>query len=257
MSGSAALEYGFPSTHSTNAVSVAVYALSLLQSPDNTLSPAANFGFQASLYIYALSIIMGRLYCGMHGFLDVVVGSGLGALIAWVQGQYGPAFEAWVIGASAKEAILGILIILVLVRIHPEPADDCPCFDDSIAFAGVFIGVHVGSWHFSRSSVAWSEPSPDTIPYRLEELGLVKTFLRVVIGVVAVFAWREVMKPLLLRILPPVFRGLEKAGLLLPRRFFTRASYVHLSLSMSILRFGQVPLTIDQRIQKGAGAPQG
>lgn len=32
------------------------------------------------------------------------------------------------------------------------------------------------------------------------------------------------MKPSLLRILPPIFRGLERAGLLLPRKFFTKAS---------------------------------
>ncbi|KAH8696603.1 PAP2 domain protein [Talaromyces proteolyticus] len=224
MSGSAALEYGFPSTHSTNAISVAIYALALLWSPDNTLNPGINFSMQAALYIYAVSIIAGRLYCGMHGFLDVIIGSGLGALIAWVQCQYGLLFDSWIIAATGKQILIVILTVLALVRVHPEPADDCPCFDDSVSFAGVFIGAQISSWDFAKSDLAWPEPSPDTIPYRFETLGWSKTLLRILIGVVAVFVWREVMKPLLLRLLPPVFRGLKKAGLLLPRRFFTQAS---------------------------------
>lgn len=226
MSGSAALEYGFPSTHSTNAISVAIYAIALLRSAENTISPAVNTAIQAALYLYAVSIIVGRLYCGMHGFMDVIIGSGLGALIAWVQCQYGLLFDSWIIAATGKQILLVILIVLVLVRLHPEPADDCPCYDDSVSFAGVFIGAQIASWDFAQSSLAWPEPSPDTIPYRLEAVGWPKTILRIVIGVFAVFAWREVMKPTLLRILPPVFRGLSKAGLLLPRRFFTQASYV-------------------------------
>jgi hypothetical protein len=226
MSGSAALEYGFPSTHSTNAVSVAIYALSLLRSPENTLSPTVNLALQGVLYLYAVSIVMGRLYCGMHGFLDVIVGCGLGALIAFIQCRYGEMYEEYLFSATANEVFLIVLIALVLVRIHPEPADDCPCFDDSVAFAGVFMGAQLGTWHYARTGQAWAEALSSTTPHRLASLGWFRTILRLVLGVLAIFVWREVMKPLLLRTLPPVFRGLEKAGLLLPRRFFTHASYV-------------------------------
>src|SRR5687768_3945350 len=75
MSGSVALEYGFPSTHSANAVSVAVYGLMMLRDPDNPLNPTIKFGLEALSYFYAVSIVFGRLYCGMHGFLDVIIGS--------------------------------------------------------------------------------------------------------------------------------------------------------------------------------------
>jgi membrane-associated phospholipid phosphatase len=84
MSGSAALEYGFPSSHSTNAVSVTFYAIYMLRQTDE-YSPAVNLSLQALFYLYAVSIILGRLYCGMHGFLDVLVGSILGALITVFQ----------------------------------------------------------------------------------------------------------------------------------------------------------------------------
>lgn len=224
MSGSAALEYGFPSTHSTNAVSVAVYAIALLNSPESTVSPQTNLILQGITYLYVSSIVLGRLYCGMHGMLDVVIGCILGALIGLAQYIYGPAFDDYLLYTSWTGVLLVPIAILVLVRIHPEPADDCPCFDDSVAFAGVTLGVDVGSWYFTMSSLAWTDPLPGTIPFNFDSLGLVRTVLRLVIGVLCVFAWREISKPTLLRILPPVFRSLEKLGLLLPRRFFTTAS---------------------------------
>jgi dihydrosphingosine 1-phosphate phosphatase len=223
MSGSTALEYGCPSTHSTNAVSVAVYALYLLNS-DSALSPKINMLLQAISYFYAFSIILGRLYCGMHGFFDVLVGTGLGATISFIQCVYGDAFDDYIHTASGKEISMVILIILVLVRIHPEPADDCPCFDDSVAFAGVVIGVEYGNWDFSNSRYAWSQPSPGTVPFNFESMGWTVIIARIIFGVVTIFLWRELMKPFMLRILPPVFRVIEKFGLTLPRKFFKQAS---------------------------------
>ncbi|KAJ5328637.1 Phosphatidic acid phosphatase type 2/haloperoxidase [Penicillium brevicompactum] len=221
MSGSAALEYGFPSTHSTNAVSVAVYALGLLSSPESTLSAQVTLLLQAVTYIYVVSIVLGRLYCGMHGMLDCTVGCAMGAAIGLVQYHYGPAFEDFIVSASVKDISLLAILIISLVRVHPEPADDCPCFDDSVAFAGVMLGVDVSSWHFAE---IWDGYPPGSIPYDLESIGWIKTAIRLVLGVLCIFAWRTVTKPALLRILPPIFRTLEKLGLLLPRRFFTTAS---------------------------------
>lgn len=224
MSHSAALEYGFPSTHSTNAVSVAVYAFFMLNSSDSSVFPALKPILQVALCCYATSIILGRLYCGMHGFFDVLIGSTLGAFLSIIQCIFGEDFDRLIRTGSWEPLAIFVLITLVLVRIHPEPADDCPCFDDSVAFVGVVIGVELGNWHFGHSGHAWDEPAFATVPYRLDSLGWPRTIARIIIGVVAVFAWREVMKPTLLRILPPVFRVVEKLGLSLPRKFFVQAS---------------------------------
>lgn len=223
MSGSAALEYGFPSTHSTNAVSVAVYALYLLNT-NSFLSPKINILLQTISYFYAFSIVLGRLYCGMHGFFDVIIGSMLGAAISLVQCTYGNVIDDFIHTALRKDMFIVVLSILVLVRIHPEPADDCPCFDDSVAFAGVVIGVEYGSWHFSYSGYAWSQPIPGTVPFDFESMGWVVIMTRIILGVITIFLWRELMKPCMLRILPPVFRVIEKLGLSLPRKFFKQAS---------------------------------
>ena len=222
MSGSAALEYGFPSSHSTNALSVVVYWLYLLretEAPSNT-----NLALQGLAVFYACSIVAGRVYCGMHGFFDVVIGSALGALIGFLQCAYGDAFDSWILVDDFQRLVLVELIICVLIRIHPEPADDCPCFDDSISFAGVVMGIQLGGWHFAQSPNALSTPTAGTVPFNLDQMGWPVAVARVVLGVVIVFAWRAIMKPTLLKILPPIFRVVEHYGLTLPRRYFTPAS---------------------------------
>ncbi|KAG9257735.1 phosphatidic acid phosphatase type 2/haloperoxidase [Emericellopsis atlantica] len=225
MSGSAALEYGFPSTHSANAVSVAVYGLLLLKDPENALPPTTRFCLEILAYFYAVSIVFGRLYCGMHGFLDVIIGSILGAVISLVEFYYGPPLDEYMHSSSWIAPFIAGLVILILVRIHPEPADDCPCFDDSVAFAGVVIGLEIGTWTYGRIPMdPWETHAHGRSTVDITPLGLLTNVARIVIGVLIVFLWRESMKPILLETLPSLFRLIETAGWSLPRRFFTPAS---------------------------------
>ncbi|KAK3079603.1 hypothetical protein LTS18_004436, partial [Coniosporium uncinatum] len=223
MSGSAALEYGFPSTHSTNAVSVAVYSIALLTRASDAYATTKMILIPL-LYCYAFSIVLGRVYCGMHGFYDVVIGSALGAGLAAIELAYGQAFGVWICSDTHLHVLYVVLVVLVLVRVHPEPADDCPCFDDSVCFAAVYIGVELGVWHFATTDYSWNDPVPATAKYSLEQIGWLKTCLRTMLGVVIVFAWRGVAKPLLLRYLPPLYRVFENIGVNLPRRYFRNAS---------------------------------
>ncbi|KAF6844128.1 sphingosine-1-phosphate phosphohydrolase, partial [Colletotrichum musicola] len=225
MSGSAAMEYGFPSTHSANAVSVALYGILVLRSPDNTLAESTKTLLEGLSYFYAVSIVFGRLYCGMHGFIDVIVGSVLGAAISLVEFYYGPALDAYMHSSSWWAPAIAALIIIVLVRIHPEPADDCPCFDDSVAFAGVMIGLEFGTWMYGRTSIdSFGGNAHSVESIDLSALGWHIVAARVVFGVLVIFVWREVMKPTMLKGLPHIFRLLEKVDMNLPRRFFTPAS---------------------------------
>ena len=228
MSPSVSLEYGFPSTHSTNAVSVVVYVVFLLRSASSDVTSTVNSTVKATLEVvaclYAISIILGRLYCGMHGFLDVIIGGILGALISVMQCFYGGNLDEFMFQGTAVAPIIFVIVILVLVRVHPEPVDDCPCFDDSVAFAGVMIGVEAGNWHYARTGHAWNSPVPATVPFDLAIFGWTKAVARIIVGVVVIFAWRGAMKPALLKYLPPLFRVVESFGLTLPRRFFVQAS---------------------------------
>ncbi|KAF9694531.1 hypothetical protein EKO04_007581 [Ascochyta lentis] len=223
MSGSAALEYGFPSSHSTNAVSVTFYAMYMLRQSDEYNS-WLNIGLQALFYLYALSIILGRLYCGMHGFLDVLVGSTLGAVITVFQLALSDWIDSWIFSGSYKDVVIATLVVFVLVRIHPEPADDCPCFDDSVAFSGVVVGINIGAWHYAQSGFAINDAYPSTVPFELAQIGLPRAIVRTLLGVVIIFVWRATAKPALFKTLPPLFRLLERGRMNLPRAFFLNAS---------------------------------
>ena len=225
-SGSAALEYGFPSSHSTNAVSVAVYSILLLRNAGDAVSPTTKVCLEILVYLYASSIAFGRIYCGMHGVIDVVVGGILGALISVLEFYGVRPYEATIMNGSWETVLVISLIILVLIRIHPEPADDCPCFDDSVAFAAAYGGIEIGSWQFAHTDMAWTQPGPATVPYSWGEIGLVKTIVRILLGVFCIVMWREIMKPALLRSLPPVFRIVDRLGLILPRKYFKPATCV-------------------------------
>ncbi|KAK7998590.1 hypothetical protein PG991_015069 [Apiospora marii] len=228
MSGSAALEYGFPSTHSANAVSVAVYGLLCLHSPDNMMQPNMKLGLEILSYFYAASIIFGRLYCGMHGFVDVVIGSIMGAVISLGEFYYGPPLNMYLYSRPFTTVLWVVLVIIVLVRVHPEPADDCPCFDDSVAFAGVMIGLEIGTWHYAMAPHG-------QIRFDLEGLGWPVVIMRIITGVMAVFVWREAAKPILLKSLPYLFRIIETWGMNLPRRFFMPASkYKNIPLRLRV-----------------------
>ena len=224
MSHSTVLEYGFPSTHATNAMSVAVYVLFLLSAHSDSIKPTFRLSLQVFTCCYVTSIVLGRLYCGMHGFFDVIIGGGLGALISALQFQYGTLLDALIYSGSIKTLFLAILIVLLLVRIHPEPADDCPCFDDSVAFAGVVIGMSIATWHFAQTSIAWNKHGLAAVPFDYNSLGFARVLMRIILGTTLIVAWREVMKPALLRTLPPIFRVVEQLGLSHARRFFLQAS---------------------------------
>ncbi|KAG5357333.1 Dihydrosphingosine 1-phosphate phosphatase [Yarrowia sp. C11] len=223
MSGSAALEYGFPSTHTTNAVSVTLLFLQKLYECRDSLSSFSFESLRALCLLYGASIICGRIYCGMHGFLDVISGFLLGALLWWIRFAFGDLMDATTT-AEAPYALLAIPLALLLVRVHPEPVDSCPCFDDGVAFMGVIMGQDVGIWLFGKTQYSTSVPLRGAIAYNFQDIGVIKSVLRVVVGIMLVLVWRAVAKPMMHTYLPPFFRIIERVGLSMPRRFFLSAS---------------------------------
>jgi len=39
------------------------------------------------------------------------------------------------------------------VHFHPQPVDDCPCFEDAIAFVSVILGGFVARWHTAYAGI--------------------------------------------------------------------------------------------------------
>lgn len=227
MSGSAALEYGWPSTHTTNAVSVALFSLYQLYLSRNDWDDTTFNTLRVVCYCYAVSISLGRMYCGMHGLFDVVCGGALGAFITWLRITYGQTYDQWLLAGSWTRPALAVLVFALIVRFHPEPADNCPCFDDSVSFLGVVMGLAIGTWHYGQlQERGWrSDPSLHSMyPYSTQDI--TKSAMRLIGGIVVIFLWRALMKPLLLGCLPPIFRFVDRWGVRMPRRYFLQARCV-------------------------------
>lgn len=225
MSHGAALEYGFPSTHSANAASVGLLlGTAIYRATD--LSPATSALLYAMTAGLVFSVIAGRLYCGMHGFLDVVVGSAVGIVLALIRVCWGAEMDLAVTSSAYAGPLAVVVTIVTLIRIHPEPADDCPCFDDGVSFMGVVLGAWVSFWYIARygPAEAANPVCHGCIPFDFAATGIVGCVARIVIGVSLVLLWKTYSKNVLLRLLPPVFRLAERLGIDQPRKFFMPAS---------------------------------
>ncbi|KAL7421245.1 Long-chain base-1-phosphate phosphatase [Cryptotrichosporon argae] len=197
-------EYGFPSSHSTNSVSMALYLGAWLYEARARVGLPLVYAGWAFLGVYAASVVGGRVYTGMHSIADIVGGSlmGVACWLVWV--LVGDASEAWVDSGSVLVPIITIPLTLALVHIHPEPVDDCPCFEDAIAILSVILGSFLGHWYLATHAHAAAYSRPLFVDGVV--VGLVVLAAKVALGIATMFAWRLVMKATLLRVLPPVFR---------------------------------------------------
>lgn len=123
-------------------------------------------------------------------------------------------------------------LIFLMISAHPQPVDDCPCFEDAIAFVAVYGGISLSYWFLNsipgfalvRSTVTRALPSHNTaLVYGSVVL---IAAIKIVIGVAAILVWRIVAKRILYGILPPLFR-LVTPVFELPRRFYRTAPCVN------------------------------
>ncbi|KAG9093255.1 hypothetical protein FS749_014775 [Ceratobasidium sp. UAMH 11750] len=282
------LEYGFPSTHSTNSVSIALYIYSLAATglANDTISAVTYRIIQILLVIYASSIVFGRLYCAMHSFTDCIAGITLGSAIWAAQMQWGNAIDGWITQNGWMVPITVLATGLFVVHRHAEPVDDCPCFEDAIAFVSVVMGAMLARWHFAQFILAPSQLTEvaDYFVSRTPGASLssgsdVLTFLlyaalKMVVGIAAIFVWRIVAKRVCLAILPPIFRLFSReVGFLPTRRWYTPAtdyssvpadvahlrtvpSVIDLPSKASVVKSGVLPRTHIYRMAEGAEAKQ-
>lgn len=221
MSSYTTQEYGFPSSHSANATAVSLILFSKLVEIRSSLSAATFYGLLAVLSLYYISLIFGRLYCGMHGYLDIITGSLIGVFCFSFRYWYGDWFDNLMFDNSLNVWITPVLIIagyLYLIHIHSEPIDDCPCFDDSVSFIGVLMGIDLSHYVAHKSLYFTSRnefQDPIMIHFNYAELGPVKSILRFVVGVTLVVIWKSISKPVVFTILPPIYKFV---GISFPRR---------------------------------------
>ncbi|KAI8354758.1 hypothetical protein B0O80DRAFT_414206 [Mortierella sp. GBAus27b] len=230
------LEYGFPSTHTSNATSIALYLLSYLVISDWCI--AAKALAVAGLVLYLFSVVFGRLYCGMHTKTDIVGGTIIGILVWAVQWTFHDAIDGLMTEPSWKVVSLIVLGGIVLIQSIPETMDSCPCVDDGVTTMAVIMGIFPASQHFALSKYSISADGHHGIVHYDPAIGIPKSILRFVFGLVIVFTWRMAAKKLLYILLPPLYRHFN----LPPRTHFVPAKTYGNLLRQPI---GRVPSVMD------------
>lgn len=116
-----------------------------------------------------------------------------------------------------------------MVNQHPQPVDDCPCFEDAIAFISVVLGDILGRWAFFQYGVTpefFKTPQPGSAYSTITDVATWWLFsvIKVVIGILLIFTWRIFAKSSLHFALPRIFRFLASIFTLPNRRFYTPAT---------------------------------
>ncbi|KZV99226.1 hypothetical protein EXIGLDRAFT_605949 [Exidia glandulosa HHB12029] len=227
------LEYGFPSTHSTNSVSIALYFHSLAYDLYQT-GAWPEWAYYVSVVVlvwYTFSIVFGRLYTGMHSFTDCAVGTLLGSSLWFVHWTYGSTVDRWITNGGWHVPALVIPVALFAIRVHPQPVDDCPCFDDAIACIAVVMGAFLARWHsvnagFDYASDFYGTRTPGWQKRDWQDWSIWVTLsaFKLVSGVVAIALWRMLVKFIMHTILPPIYRSLARIATLPNRRFYIPAT---------------------------------
>ncbi|OCF40255.1 hypothetical protein I317_05949 [Kwoniella heveanensis CBS 569] len=241
-------EYGFPSSHSTNSVSIALfYGQYLFELRERIGLSCVIFGW-ALLFVYAFSVVGGRLYTGMHSTADIIGGSLMGIFCWGLWLVVGDASEAWVNSGTWLVPIVTIPVTLGLVHYHPYPIDDCPCFEDAIAVLAVILGSFIGHWSsvMRPDLLSIADHRPIFLDGYLLAIGVI--VVRLAIGLGIMFAWRLVAKKTLLRILPPLFRLFSRLShQSLPTRRFYKSATDYNKVPES-LAFRPIPSVVDLQL---------
>ncbi|KAI0777323.1 PAP2-domain-containing protein [Trametes elegans] len=234
--GSHHLEYGFPSTHSTNSVSIALFLYTLVQrlhtptdAGDAVISSTTYAWLIALLVFYVFSIVYGRLYTAMHSFTDCFAGMAVGASIWAIHIYVGEAVDVWARTSGWIVPAVIVPLCLYLVHRHPQPVDDCPCFEDAIAFVSVVMGEFLARWymhHHGYDKSFFARPMPGSTWASWADIGTwcAVAAIKVVVGVLTIVIWRMLAKSFCHFVLPPIFRFLSHLFTLPHRRFYTPAT---------------------------------
>ncbi|RKP39521.1 phosphatidic acid phosphatase type 2/haloperoxidase [Dimargaris cristalligena] len=204
-------EYGFPSSHTTYSVSVALFLLEqTLQitsitatSPTVTYAIISNWQWVSVILItlLATSISAGRLYCGMHSLTDVVGGLLVGATW-WLVVYLGmPYIDAYLVSHHYSVPWVTVALVWVATYIFPVAIGPCLCYQDSFASLGVLVGIAIGTWSYADHPQSVSSPYLATVPYDFRTLGLFWTLVRIILGLTILVVWKITALPLLTTVL--------------------------------------------------------
>ena len=134
-------------------------------------------------YLFSLFLVQS------NSLSDCIAGVLIGAALWWVKVAHGDSLDSFVVNGSVWAPLIVMSITIFLIRVHPEPADACcKCFEDGVAFAGVFIGIKFAQWHHPISHT----PQVSNLPSAPFAVYLLKLALKILIGTGGTNSWVNV-----------------------------------------------------------------
>ncbi|KAF8308309.1 PAP2-domain-containing protein [Clavulina sp. PMI_390] len=207
------LEYGMPSTHTTNSVSAAIFMLVLVAR--SSLSTFSKLVMDLGIALYVGSVVGGRIYCGMHGVSDCVVGILIGTFTVLMNMAFG---EAWERIMEMNSVIVPLFILLLVERLihhHPSTVEPCLCFEDALSGLSSMAGVSVGRWALVNLNLPPATASLSLSQrFSAESSIIVSTLIglvHVVLTVAALMTYRVAIKSILATPLKRMFSAAPKA----------------------------------------------
>lgn len=198
-------EYGCPSSHTANATGACLIFLYHIYNGSLTFPDfLPTSSILLILVWYWLSLVIGRIYCGMHGLVDVSTGAIIGIFVTFMRILSTKYWDHFIIFSfSPYVPIVLFVVYYSYIIIHPVPVDDCPCFEDSLAFVGVMFGLDLAHYFVANTPLRNQNPLyPVTVGFDYNQLGLGLTILRILVGVLMVVSWKELSKPIIVMLLP-------------------------------------------------------
>jgi membrane-associated phospholipid phosphatase len=191
-------EYGAPSSHTANATGVSLLFLYNIWRMQES-SVMVQLLLSCVVLFYYMTLVFGRIYCGMHGILDLVSGGLIGIVCFIVRMYFKYRFPGLRIEEHWWFPLFSVGWGLLLLFKHVKPVDECPCFQDSVAFMGVVSGIECCDWLGKVFGV--------TLVYNLEpNCGWRLTLARLLVGLPCVVIWKYVIsKPMIYTLLIKVF----------------------------------------------------
>ncbi|CAI4034293.1 hypothetical protein SMKI_10G0800 [Saccharomyces mikatae IFO 1815] len=187
-------EYGAPSSHTANATGVSLLFLYNIWRMQES-SVVLQLMLSCVVVFYYITLVFGRIYCGMHGLLDLASGGLIGIVCFIVRMHFKYKFSNLYIEEYWWFPLFSVGWGLLLLFEHVKPIDECPCFQDSVAFMGVVSGIECCDWLGKVFGI--------TLVYNLEpNCGWRLTLARLLVGVPCVVVWKYVIsKPLVYTLL--------------------------------------------------------
>ncbi|KAI8915122.1 hypothetical protein BC831DRAFT_432142 [Entophlyctis helioformis] len=200
---SSALEYGFPSTHTANAVGFSLFTACLYArvAPGDS---ATWWWLAAVLFEYAAVVAASRILKGMHSFVDLAGGAVVGVVVACVQLWLLDSVEAAMLSDMGQMVPFLVFLVAVLALVmHPDPDGPCPCYDDSLCFLAAWTGAVAGVWHNIQVVQRSAEMAAASVQLA-QQLSVWSVLMRLVFGTAFLAAWRYGMKRFCVGALPLV-----------------------------------------------------